>query len=130
MIRRPPRSTLFPYTTLFRSVVAVDIDIRAHNRAAIEAHPLADRIKLVQGSSTDLKVVEQVLDIARGRGRVVVTLDSNHTHEHVLEELRLYAPLVKTGGYIVVFDTLIEDMPDELFADRPWGVGNNPATAA
>src|SRR5258708_21775501 len=84
-------------------VVAVDIDIRAHNRAAIEAHPLADRIKLVQGSSTDLKVVEQVLDIARGRGRGLATLSSNAPHEHLLEELRVYPPVLNTCGYIVVF---------------------------
>jgi len=92
-----------------RKVVGIDIDIREHNREAIEAHPMASRIQMNQ--------------------RILVCLDSNHTHEHVLAELGAYAPLTSIGSYCVVFDTIIEDMPKEMFPDRPWGPGNNPKTA-
>jgi cephalosporin hydroxylase len=112
-----------------RSVIAVDIDIRAHNRYAIEAHPLASRIRMVQGSSIDPTVVAQVRALAAGHKRVLVCLDSNHTHDHVLAELDAYAPLVTPGSYCVVFDTVIEDMPKSFFPDRPWGPGDNPKTA-
>lgn len=110
-------------------VVGVDVDIRAHNRREIEAHPLAKRIRLIEGSSTDGTVVAAVRELARGRRAVLVMLDSDHTHAHVLRELELYAPLVTRGSYLIVFDTLIEDLPDELFAGRRWGKGNNPKTA-
>jgi cephalosporin hydroxylase len=110
-------------------VIGVDIDIRGHNRIELEKHPMFKRIDLIQGSSIDPAVADQVTRLAEGRKSVLVVLDSNHTHDHVLNELRLYAPLVTKGSYLVVFDTLIEDMPDEFFADRPWGKGNNPKTA-
>jgi cephalosporin hydroxylase len=110
-------------------VVGVDVDIRAHNRREIERHPLARRIRLIEGSSTDEAVAGAVRDQARGRRAVMVILDSNHTHDHVLKELALYAPLVTRGSYLVVFDTLIEDLPEALFAGRRWGKGNNPKTA-
>lgn len=109
-------------------VLGIDIDIRAHNREAIEAHPLARRIRMLQGSSIDPAIVAQATEAARGK-KVMVVLDSNHTHEHVLAELQLYAPLVSPGSYCVVMDTVVENMPDRLFGDRPWGVGNNPLTA-
>jgi cephalosporin hydroxylase len=110
-------------------VLAIDIDIRAHNRAAIEAHPMARRIAMIQGSSIDPATVAEVHARARGRQRVLISLDSNHTHEHVLAELEAYAPLTSVGSYCVVFDTVVEDMPAEMFPDRPWGPGNNPKTA-
>jgi cephalosporin hydroxylase len=110
-------------------VLGVDIDIRAHNRAAIEAHPMSKRIAMIQGSSIEPEIIEQVKDRAGARQRIMVCLDSNHTHEHVLAELRAYAPLISVGSYCVVFDTIIEDIPDGAFADRPWGPGNNPKTA-
>ncbi len=110
-------------------VVGVDIDIRPHNRTEIERHPLAKRITMIEGSSTDPDVMEQVARFADAATRVLVILDSNHTHDHVLRELELYSPLVAAGSYIIVFDTLIDDMPSERFADRPWGPGNNPKTA-
>jgi cephalosporin hydroxylase len=110
-------------------VLGIDIDIRAHNRAEIEKHPMAKRITMIQGSAIDPAVVEQVRAVAKGQQRVLVALDSNHTHDHVLRELQLYAPLVTKGSYCVVFDTLVEDMPDDLFGDRPWSKGNNPKTA-
>jgi cephalosporin hydroxylase len=110
-------------------VVGIDIDIRAANRAAIEAHPLAKRIEMIEGSSVDPSVVARVEEIARDRERVVVCLDSNHTHDHVLAELERFAPLVTVGSYCVVFDTLVEDLGPERFPDRPWDVGNNPKTA-
>jgi len=108
----------------------VDIDIRAHNRSAVEAHPLSRRITMLEGSSIDPGIAGQVRDMAQGRARVLVCLDSNHTHEHVLAELEAYAPLTTVGSYCVVFDTIVEDMPPELCSDRPWSPGNNPKTAA
>ncbi|MEZ0394864.1 MAG: cephalosporin hydroxylase family protein [Anaerolineales bacterium] len=110
-------------------VLGIDIEIRAHNRLEIEKHPMSKRIQMLEGSSTSEAILAQVKNIAAGREPVMVVLDSNHTHEHVYRELQLYSPLVTPGSYLVVFDTLIEDMPDELFADRPWGRGNNPKTA-
>lgn len=110
-------------------VLGVDIDIRAFNREAIEAHPMAKRISMIQGSSIAPEIVEQVKAKAASKNRVLVCLDSNHTHDHVLAELEAYAALTSVGSYCVVFDTLIEDMPAEMFSDRPWGPGSNPKTA-
>lgn len=112
-----------------RKVLGVDIDIRPHNRGAIEAHPMASRIQMIQGSSIDPDIIQQVHDIAKNYPRILVCLDSNHTHEHVRAELEAYAPLTSVGSYCVVFDTLIEDMPADMFPDRPWGPGDNPKTA-
>lgn len=112
-----------------RRVLGIDIDIRAHNREAIEAHPMAHRIDMLQGSSIAPETVAEVHDHAKGYQRVLVILDSNHTHEHVLAELEAYAPLVSQGSYCVVFDTVIEDLPAGLYPDRPWDVGDNPKTA-
>ncbi len=112
-----------------RKVLGVDIDIRAHNRAAIEAHPMATRIQMIQGSSIAPDVVARVKDIAAGAERVLVCLDSNHTHDHVLAELQAYAPLTTKDSYCVVFDTVVEDLPASTYPDRPWGPGNNPKTA-
>lgn len=110
-------------------VLGIDVEIRAHNRAAIERHPMARRISMIEGSSIDPQVVAQVHARAAGRKRVLVCLDSNHTHDHVLAELEAYAPLTAVGSYCIVFDTLIEDMPATMFQDRPWGKGNNPKSA-
>jgi cephalosporin hydroxylase len=110
-------------------VVGVDIDIREANRSAIESHPLSGRIRMIEGSSVAPDVVAKVNELAAGRERVMVLLDSNHTHEHVLRELQLYSPLVTPGCYLIAFDTVIEDMPAGWFQDRPWDVGDNPATA-
>jgi cephalosporin hydroxylase len=112
-----------------RKVLGIDIDIRAHNRAAIEAHPMASRIQMIQGSSIAPEILEQVRQVAKGYERILVCLDSNHTHAHVLAELKAYAPLTSVGSYCVVFDTIIEDMPADMFPDRPWGPGDNPKTA-
>jgi len=109
-------------------VVGIDIDIRSHNRTEIEKHPMFKRIVMIEGSSTDETIVEEVRQMAKGK-RVLVFLDSNHTHEHALRELELYAPMVSVGSYCVVFDTIIEDLPAGSFDDRPWDVGNNPKTA-
>lgn len=113
-----------------RRVLGVDIDIRAHNRAAIEAHPLHHSIEMIQGSSIAPEVVAQVKERAAGFSRILVCLDSNHTHEHVLAELEAYAPLVTPGSYCCVFDTVIEDLPADSYPDRPWSRGDNPKTAA
>lgn len=110
-------------------VIAVDNALRPHNRRAILGHPLAGRISLVDGSSVDPAVVARVRALAGDRARAMVVLDSNHTRGHVGRELELYAPLVAPGCYLVVFDTLVEEMPDGTYPDRPWGPGNSPATA-
>lgn len=110
-------------------VIGIDIDIREHNRVEIEKHPLSNKIKMIQGSSIGEKIVRQVYDFAKDYNNIIVVLDSNHTHSHVLAELNAYAPLVSKGSYCVVFDTIIEDMPEDMFPDRPWGKGNNPKTA-
>ena len=110
-------------------VLGIDIDIRAHNREAIEAHPLSRRIDMIEGSSIAPDVIARVQAQAAGGQRALVCLDSHHTHDHVLAELQAYAPLTSVGSYCVVFDTVIEDMPADMFPDRPWGKGNNPKTA-
>lgn len=112
-----------------RKVLGIDIDIREHNRAAIEAHPMSSRIQMIQGSSIAAETIEKVKAVAANYSRILVYLDSNHTHDHVLAELQAYAPLASKGSYCVVFDTIVEDMPKEMFPDRPWGPGNNPKTA-
>lgn len=109
-------------------VLGIDIDIRKHNREAIEAHPMSKRIRLLQGSSIAPEVVSEVHAMCEGK-KVLVVLDSNHTHQHVMAELDAYAPLVSIGSYCVVFDTIVEDLPAGLYPDRPWDVGNNPKTA-
>jgi len=110
-------------------VLGIDIDIRSHNRKAIEEHPMYKRISMIEGSSIAPEVVAQVVEKAKGKKRILVCLDSNHTHEHVLAELEAYASLTTVGSYCVVFDTVVEDMPKELADGRPWGPGNNPKTA-
>jgi cephalosporin hydroxylase len=110
-------------------VLGIDIDIREHNRAEIEAHPMFERIEMIQGSAIDDAIAGQAAAVAATAERVMVVLDSNHTHAHVLRELELYAPLVTMGCYLVVCDTLIEDMPAGSFPNRPWDKGDNPRTA-
>lgn len=116
-------------TVVSRRVLGIDIDIRPHNRVAIEAHPLAHRIEMIQGSSIDPIIVEQVHGIAGNYKNILVCLDSNHTHEHVLAELEAYAPLTSKESYCIVFDTVVEDLPTDFCTDRPWDKGNNPKTA-
>lgn len=110
-------------------VLGIDIDIRPHNRKAIEEHPMFKRISMIQGSSIAPEVIAQVVERAKGHKRIMVCLDSNHTHDHALAELEAYAPLTSVGSYCVVFDTLIEDMGEGAYPERSWGVGNNPKTA-
>jgi cephalosporin hydroxylase len=110
-------------------VMGIDIDIRSHNRKAIEEHPMYKRISMIQGSSIAPEIVAQVVEKAKGKKRVLVCLDSNHTHDHAVAELEAYAPLTSVGSYCTVFDTLIEDMGEDAYPDRPWGPGNNPKTA-
>ncbi len=110
-------------------VVAVDVDIRKHNRVEIEKHPVSKRILLFEGDSVSDEVVGRIKEIATSRKRVMVFLDSLHTHEHVLKEMNMYSPLVTVGSYMVLPDTFIEYFPKGYYADRPWDVGNNPMTA-
>jgi len=113
-----------------RKVIGVDIDIRPHNREALENHPLRFKMELIEGSSVDPSIVNTIRSRANDYQSVLVSLDSNHTHEHVLGELNAYADLVTLGSYCIVFDTVIENLPSGLYVDRPWDVGNNPMTAA
>lgn len=110
-------------------VLGIDIDIRDHNRVEIEKHPMFKRIQMIQGSSIAEDTIAQVAEHVKGKQRVLVVLDSNHTHDHVLAELNAYSKFVTNGSYVIVFDTLVEDMPGDLAGDRPWGKGNNPKTA-
>lgn len=110
-------------------VLGIDVDIREHNKKSIEAHPMSKKIKMFQGSSLDKEMITKVHNFAKKGKKILVCLDSNHTHEHVLGELKAYASLVSVGSYCVVFDTFIEDMSEGIFIDRPWDKGNNPKTA-
>jgi cephalosporin hydroxylase len=119
---------LYPRDTR-RRVLGVDIEIREHNRNAIELHPMAHRIDMIQGSSIAQETIERVHAIAKEHEKIMVILDSNHTHDHVFNELKAYAPLASLNSYCIVFDSVIEDLPDSSYPDRPWSKGNNPKTA-
>ncbi len=110
-------------------VLGIDIDIREHNKRAIKEHPMSKKITMFEGSSIDEEMIERVHEFAKKGKKILVCLDSNHTHEHVLAELRAYADLTTVGSYCCVFDTIIEDMPKDSFPNRPWDIGNNPKTA-
>lgn len=126
--------SLLLYSSIFElkgkgRTVGVDVDIRAHNRAAIERHPLSKRVTMIEGSSTEMETLSRVKETIENGDKVMVVLDSNHTHEHVLAELQLYAPLVTVGQFLVVADTIIEEIPPSTYRPREWGPGNNPRTA-
>jgi cephalosporin hydroxylase len=110
-------------------VLGIDIDIREHNKQIIQNHILSEKITMIQGSSIDSDIIKQVQDFAKSAKKILVCLDSNHTHSHVLAELKAYSPLVSIGSYCCVFDTFIEDMPENSFDNRPWDKGNNPKSA-
>jgi cephalosporin hydroxylase len=110
-------------------VLGIDIEIREHNRIEIQKHKMFKRITMIEGSSVDDEIIKIVNEFAENKEKVLVALDSLHTHEHVLKELQLYSPLVRKGSYIIVFDTIIEDLPEDIFIDRPWNKGNNSKTA-
>jgi cephalosporin hydroxylase len=110
-------------------ILGIDVDIREHNRSEILSHPMSKRIEMIQGSSISKDTFKTVEDFSKGYKKILICLDSNHTHEHVLAELKLYAPLVSKGSYCVVFDTMVEDMPEDRWSDKPWGKSNNPKTA-
>lgn len=110
-------------------VIGVDIEIRPHNKKNLAIHPMSKKITMIEGSSIDPEVVAKVKKLAKGKKRILVHLDSNHTHNHVLEELRAYASLVNIGGYCVVEDTGIEDEPKNAYPTKAFGKGNNPKTA-
>lgn len=112
-----------------RKVLGIDIDIRKHNKEAVLNHPMSHLIKMIQGSSIEKDTIKQVRDFAKDYKKILIFLDSNHTHEHALAELEGYSDLVSVGSYCVVFDTIIEDLKDSDFSDRPWDIGNNPKTA-
>jgi cephalosporin hydroxylase len=110
-------------------VLGIDIEIRPHNRKAIEKHPMARRITMIEGDSISSAVLDQVQDVVRGKETVLVCLDSNHTGDHVLNEMKLYSQFVTRGSYLIVFDTIIEELPNEFYSGRPWSKNNNPKTA-
>lgn len=110
-------------------VLGIDIDIRSHNKKAIEEHPMFKRINMLEGSSVTQEMVERAKPFTVGKEKILVCLDSNHTHQHVLDELNFYSPFVSVGSYLVVFDTIVEDLPEAYLPNRSWGIGNNPKTA-
>lgn len=112
-----------------RRCIGIDIDVRSHNREAIDSHPMEPMITLIEGSSIEDATFQSVCELITPQDRVMVILDSNHTHEHVLRELELYSPLVSHGSFLIVHDTGIEVAPDSAFGNRNWGRGNNPLTA-
>jgi cephalosporin hydroxylase len=111
-------------------VLGIDIDIRSHNRVLIETHPMYKRIDMIEGSSIDASIFSQVKDYAKSFDKILVCLDSNHTHDHVLQELNLYSELVSVDSYCVVFDTIVENLPsDYMPGGRAWNPGNSPMSA-
>ena len=110
-------------------VLGIDIDIRKHNKDAILDHPMNKRITMIEGSSIDSDVIQQVKEISKNKKSILVILDSNHSHDHVLNELKFYSPLITSGSYLIVLDTIVEDLPDGFVKNRPWGKGNSPKTA-
>ena len=120
---------LFEGTSNKRKVVGVDVLIKENNRSEIESHPLSSMIELIVGSSVDENVTVKLNKICTSYNKIMVFLDSNHAHEHVYKELELYSKFVTKGSYLVIFDTVIDKMPDNFFKDRSWGSGNNPMTA-
>jgi cephalosporin hydroxylase len=113
-----------------KKVIGIDIYIPKNLRSRLaKSARLFSRIKLVTGSSTDCSTIEKVKKIIGNCKKVVVILDSFHTHDHVLEELRSYAPFVGKGFYLICGDTIVESIPAQGHRPRPWGPGNNPATA-
>lgn len=112
-----------------RTIIGIDIDIRPHNRFLIQNHPLANHIEMIEGSSISDEVLTEVKNRVKNHSKILVVLDSNHTHDHVMQELNLYSPFVSQGSYLVVFDTVIDDLPATMFPNRDWGPGDNPKTA-
>lgn len=112
-------------------VIGVDIDIRSYNKIEIENHLMFKRIQMLEGSSIDNEIVEKVSHLIKPDEKVLVVLDSNHTHHHVLEEMKAYSRFVSLNSYLVVFDTIVEELPDNYLPGlpRPWGKGDNPMTA-
>jgi cephalosporin hydroxylase len=110
-------------------VLGIDIEIRERNRQAIEKHPMYKRITMIEGDSVSGVILDQAREKVKGKRKVLVCLDSNHTHDHVLNEMKSYSPFVTKGSYLIVFDTIIEDLPNDFYPDRPWSKGNNPKTA-
>ncbi|MDY1547598.1 cephalosporin hydroxylase family protein [Luteibacter sahnii] len=111
-------------------VVAIEPRLRPEVRERLLAHRVADRLRIVEGDPLDEATFGQVVGHVGARSPVLVILDLTHTHDHVLGELRRYAPLVTPESYVVVMDTIMEYLPEQAFAGKPYGKGNNPATAA
>ena len=112
-----------------RKVIGIDIDLRKHNKDILNKHFLKKYIQTIDGSSIDTKIFKKIKKISEKFKKVLVILDSNHTHEHVLEELNLYSQIVSKNSYCIVFDTIIHDMPNDFYPDRDWDKKNNPMTA-
>ena len=121
------------YASLFKSLnrgraIGVDIEIRAQNRKAIEDHPLSEYISLIEGSSIDSRVVDQVKALIKPKEKVMVILDSNHSKDHVLNELKLYGSMVSPGSYMVACDGIMKELVGAPRTDKDWG-WNNPFSA-
>lgn len=127
-------SLLF-YSTLMEvlggeKIIGIDLYMPPDLKERLNSYgKLSSRLALIEGSSVDESTVERVRSITGGSKEVMLILDSYHTHEHVLKELRLYSPFVGKGFYIVCGDTVVEDIPEQTHRTRPWGPGDNPKTA-
>jgi len=110
-------------------VIGIDINIKKENKKVIEKHPLSKRIHLIEGSSTDKEIINQIRKFVQNKKKILVVLDSNHTHKHVLKELKIYSSFVSKNSYLIVFDTVVDELPDEVLKNRPWGKNNNPKSA-
>jgi cephalosporin hydroxylase len=110
-------------------VIGIDIEIRPHNRSALEKHEFFNLITLIEGSSTSPSIVEQVRAFVRPEDKVLVMLDSCHTKEHVRNEMEVYGPLVTPGSYMVAADGIMQDLSDVPGGKPDWN-WNNPSTAA
>lgn len=110
-------------------VIGIDIDIRGHNRELLDKHPLRSHIQLIEGSSTAPETLDKVREALGPAKNPLVVLDSNHEYSHVLGELELYSRFVRKGAYLVVLDTIVDDMPEAFSEGRPWGPGRGPKRA-
>ncbi len=110
-------------------IVGIDVALPQKNIDKIMSYPFSDRIELIQGSAVDQSIVDLAASHIKEGQTVMLMLDSNHTHEHVLKELEMYSHLVTKDSYIIVSDTIVEDIPTQEHRPRPWGPGDNPKTA-
>ena len=123
-------SSLMTLSGIEPAVLGIDISIFAHTHEALAEHPMSRGVTLLETSSVSDEAVSAARDFLGNAERALLVLDSNHTHEHVLAELRVLAPLLPVGSFILVADTIVEELPQGHYVNRPWDRGNSPLTAA